>query len=399
MSGIATNHARDLLALSTAPGLGPQRVRRLLERFGSPAEVFGRSESELATVLGIGPALARRARQSFDTAHRKADEELAQLEKLGGRAVAVGDENYPALLAPLPDAPPVLFVRGDLDAALGRYPVAIVGSRDHTHYGHEQAGRFASALATAGLMVVSGGARGIDAAAHRAAMAAGGKTVVVLGTGLGVPYPPEHAGLFDEIADSGRGAIVSELPAQTPPIAQNFPSRNRIISGLSLGVLVIEAGRKSGALITARIAAEDHGREVMAVPGRIDSPHSAGCNDLLRAGGAGLVSDPADVIEQLEQSARFAHDETHAARYRAEPARTEPARTAPTPPLRPLAAVPLPETEPERSIMQALAEPKTPDQLAETLGLEIAALRTSITTLDLAGLIRREGTRIARRSG
>jgi len=409
--------SKAALALALTPGLGAIRARRLMERFGSAASVLGHGPAAIGQVEGIGPATAEKAVRGFERAVRQAADEIAQLEAMGGVLTALGQPNYPRLLAPLPDAPVALLHRGGL-ADVGGYPVAIVGSRQPTHYGIEQAERFAGAMASAGLTIVSGGARGIDAAAHRAALAAGGRTVVVLGSGLGVPYPPEHADLFDEIAGSGRGAIVSELPVRTQPAPRHFPTRNRIISGLSLGVLVVEAGRKSGALITARLATETHGRETMAVPGRIDAPASAGCNELLKSGGAALVTEPADVIDALESVARVAYPELHLMRHGFSHDGSVPEVTS-------AADRPVPErvaasiggasardhhVEPgpspaatagldgeARAVLEALDEPRTPDQLAEMLGVGIVALRTAVTSLDLAGLIRRDGTRIARR--
>lgn len=392
MSGVPPSDPIAALALTLTPGLGCVRARRLLERFGSAADVLRAAPAAMAEVDGIGPATARKAAGGFAHAVRRASDELEQLEAVGGSLTGWGDPGYPGLLSPLPDAPVMLTHRGSL-ACVGGYPVAIVGSREPTHYGIEQVERFASALATAGLTVVSGGARGIDAAAHRAAMAAGGRTVVVLGSGLGVPYPAEHADLYDEIAASGRGAVVSELPVRTQPAPANFPARNRIISGLSLGVLVIEAGRKSGALITGRLATETHGRECMAVPGRVDSPASAGCNELIKAGGAALVTEPADVVAALESAARFAHADLHAERYRPEATEANGSLWTPQPDPTDSAAI----DETARTVYGALDEPQTPDQLAERLGIGIVELRSAVTTLDLAGLIRREGTRIARR--
>lgn len=292
----------------------------------------------------------------------------------------MGDPDYPALLEPLDDAPTVVYVKGTVDPARDAFPIAIVGSRDCSAYGLEQAERFGGILAQAGLTVVSGGARGIDSAAHRGAVRVGGRTLAVLGCGLGNIYPPENGQLFDRIVESG-GALVSELPLRTPPSAENFPARNRIISGLSLGVLVIEAAAKSGALITSRVATEDHGREVFALPGRVDSPHSRGTLDLLKAGGAQLVTEPADIIHALEAAAHHVHRGTHADRY-------TPAQ-APTIALPPgVRADPLAE-----AVLEALAEPLTADQLLERVNSAAGALRSQLTLLEIQGRIVREGSR------
>ncbi len=218
----------------------------------------------------------------------------------GARLILLGDDDFPPLLAAIPHSPVGIWMKGTLSEA-DQLAVAIVGSRRCTLYGRQQAGRLAARLGEAGLTVVSGGAVGIDGEAHRGALRAGARTVAVLGCGLARCYPPQHESLFAQIVESG-SALVSEYPMTAPPLAGHFPRRNRIISGLSLGVLIVEAARRSGALITARVAVEDHGREAWVVPGRVDSPASMGGLELLRAGGAGLVLEHTDVLHQIEAS-------------------------------------------------------------------------------------------------
>lgn len=379
-----SNAARGLLALTLVPGMGPVRIARLLEALGSFERIRAASAAELARVPGIGDKTARALLEGLKTADAPVDRELEQLAKAGAHLVTLADDDYPPLLRSIPAAPPVLSVCGTLlPHDQDRYPVAIVGSRGCTHYGIEQSTRFAAAMGRAGLTVVSGGARGIDTAAHRGAMDADARTIAVLGCGIAKCYPPENAALFDRIAD-GRGAVISELPALTGPNADNFPARNRIISGLSLGVLVIEAGLKSGALITARHAADDHGREVMGVPGRVDSDASAGTHELLKQG-AHLVCEPADVIAILESDARHLHAGAHDAVTR-DPARPSLFQSTPTKDLGSL-------TDRQRAILVALDQPRTPDELAETTGMDAGPLRAELTMLEMAGRVRRTGTR------
>ena len=242
--------------------------------------------------------------------------------------------------------------------------------------------------------MASGGARGIDSAAHRGAVSAGGRTAVVLGCGLAHVYPPENRALFDQIVEAN-GCVLSELPIDAPPDKLNFPARNRIISGMSLGVLVIEAAMRSGALITARVAAEEHGREVFALPGRVDSDAIAGSLGLLKSGGAHLVTEPADVLSLLESPARHLAGGTHASRYGMSltPTASSPSEPATPPrPRRPQHA----EGTPERRVLDALTEPKTADAIAEATGLDTSETRRLVTMLELSGEVRRAGSKIAR---
>ncbi len=289
------------LRLLLAPGIGAATLARLERHFGSHAAAVSATEADLAGVQGIGSATAASIRRSLDETDPQ--RERSSMASLGVTLVLRGDEDYPVLLAAIADPPAALWARGGL-MPQDRLSIAVVGSRRCTAYGREQAARIASLLCECGLTIVSGGALGIDGEAHRAALRAGGRTIAVLGCGLARAYPPQHEDLFRKIVEQG-GVLLSEHRMDAEPRAAHFPRRNRIISGLSLGVLVIEASRRSGALITARRAAEDQGREVMALPGRVDSPASAGCLQAIREGWAALVTGHADVLTQLDSSSHL----------------------------------------------------------------------------------------------
>ncbi len=384
----------DILRLTLTPGLGPILIARMLEKFGSAKAAIAASSAQIETIRGIGRTSAPKVAAGIQGSEPLAAAEAALAEKLGVQLLAYGSPGYPSLLAETPDAPPILYVRGQILAdGPDQFAVGIVGSRECSAYGLEQSNRFAGVLARAGLTILSGGARGIDTAAHRGALTSGGRTIAVLGCGLAHCYPPENDKLFEQIA--ANGAVISELPLATAPQADNFPARNRIISGLSLGVLVVEAGQRSGALITARVAVEEHGREVMALPGRVDSPSSRGTLDLIKKGGAHLVTDPGDVIALLESQARHQHQGTHAARF-ARPATDglfEDAEEAPAEPVT-LAAPPLPDIH--RAILEALSEPRTLDELCESTGLEPGRARTEVTLLEVQKRVARSGSRLVR---
>ncbi len=298
---------RARLAWLLVPGIGPTRCRRLADAAGGCAAMLDAPVAEVAAVLGHTPGSVRIWQRAART--RDVEGELRRTRSAGAVLVGLGGFDYPPLLAAIPDAPPLLWIeRGDdanaKDSSVAAPAVAIVGTRRATAYGLETAARFGEGLASAGLAIVSGGARGIDAAAHRASLRVDGRTIAVLGSGLGRRYPPEHDRLFDEIV-AGGGAILSEWPIATEPRPGHFPRRNRIVSGLSLGVIVVEAARRSGALITARLAVEEHGREAMAVPGRIDMPQSAGCLKAIREGWAAPVASLAEIGEQLGDAGRL----------------------------------------------------------------------------------------------
>jgi DNA processing protein len=284
--------ARAEILLALTGDVGPILRGRLLECFGDAERVLSASDDELQRVQGIGPKIARRILKARQEVQLEA--QLALAAEHGLRILLPGRVDYPRLLAEIPDPPGVLFVRGGMEPA-DAMAVGIVGTRRATHYGKQTAERLAAGLARAGVTVVSGLARGIDAAAHRGALSAGGRTVAVLGSGVLNVFPPEHEKLAIEVA--AHGAVISEVAPTMPPLAGMFPQRNRIISGLSMGVVIVEAAHRSGALITARHAMEQ-GREVFAVPGQIDSPGSAGPHHLLRDG-AKLVTCVDDILEEL----------------------------------------------------------------------------------------------------
>ena len=288
-----SKYIRNWLKLVRAQGVGPVIFARLLKQFGSVETILGASAGLLAKVEGIGTKTAEeicRTRDKFD-----AEKEIAFAEKLGVRIINIEDERYPVLLKKIYDPPPVLYIKGTLVKS-DSLAVAIVGSRQCSHYGSEQASRFAHLLAGAGFTIVSGMARGIDSAAHSGALSANGRTIGVQGCGLAKIFPPENKQLFEKISQSG--ACISELALEYEPLSENFPTRNRIIAGLSLAAIIVEAMPRSGALITARAALENS-REVMAVPGRIDSPLSKGPHGLIKQG-AKLIESVEDVIETLE---------------------------------------------------------------------------------------------------
>jgi DNA processing protein len=289
---------RDWLQLALTEGIGPILSRRLIERAGDVEAACRADAKILREVDGIGAAKAAKIQQAIREAGAQVDAELARAAAANVRIICPDDgDDYPVLLRSIPDPPVVLYVRGTLEPR-DLNSIGIVGSRRCSYYGREQAERFASLLAGSGFTVISGGARGVDSAAHRGAMAQPqGRTIAVLGSGVDTPYPPENAGLFDLIAR--RGAVVSEFPLGTPPNKENFPRRNRIVSGMSRGVMVVEADVRSGALITARQAVEDHGRPVFAVPGRVDNPQSAGPHKLIREG-AVLTTCLEDVLHGLD---------------------------------------------------------------------------------------------------
>ncbi|HQR32223.1 MAG TPA: DNA-processing protein DprA [Blastocatellia bacterium] len=287
----------DWIALNLVRGIGPRTANQLLSRFGSPAGVFAASRLALQKE-GLKPETIQELKDSAIL--EKANAEIERLEKLNAQVITLEDDEYPDLLREIHDPPIALYVRGDLQKAMERPALAVVGSRRCSTYGVNVAESLSRELATHGLTIVSGLARGIDAGAHRGALEAGGKTIAVVGTGLETTYPKEHKKLEEQII--ANGAVVSEFPLGTPPLPQNFPYRNRILSGLCFGVLIVEASEHSGSLITARLAYEQ-GREVFAVPGNITSQTSFGPNFLIKDG-AKLVQIWRDVVDELPREAK-----------------------------------------------------------------------------------------------
>ena len=373
------------LQLSLAEGVGPITIRRMVDFAGSAESAAALSEKDLRSVEGVGPARAQSIRRALDAAGGRVDRTMDLAARSGVRLLCLEDSDYPALLRSILDPPAVLYVRGcfeprDLQA------LAIVGSRRCTHYGREQAERFGALLAAAGFTVVSGGARGIDVAAHRGALRhPQGRTVCVLGCGIDVVYPPENLELYGQIA--ARGAMVSELPFGTAPSAENFPRRNRIISGLSRGVLVVEADEHSGAMITARLAGEEQGRTVFAMPGRIDSPMSRGTHQLIRDGAilTAVLDDIVQGLGPVPEGARqlMLFDES------AQPAPAAAPQESAAPAM----------TERQRRILEALDDEPTPvDRIIERTGVDASAVLGELTFLTLKGVVKRiDGQTFARR--
>ncbi len=279
------------LALKFVENVGSVGFKNLVKAFGSPRAVFDAPLSALLKVPHIAHKTAQGIREFNDWP--QVTREIETAERMGASFITADSPFYPPLLSAIYDFPPVLYVKGRLSPR--DVCIAVVGSRLASTYGRFITERLCRELAMAGITVVSGMARGIDSAAHRGALAGKGRTIAVLGSGLDTIYPPENKELFEKISENG--AVITEYPFTTRPLAANFPSRNRIISGLSLGVVIVEAGEKSGSLITARLAL-DHGREVFAVPGNIDSPGTRGTHRLLREG-AKLVENAHDILEEI----------------------------------------------------------------------------------------------------
>ena len=345
------------ITLTLTPNIGPVRVRRLRERFGDVTAIFTATTSDLQQVEGIGPESARAIAAGRDGA--LAAEELAKAERFGATVLHCEDPRYPASLLEIYDPPLALYVRGQVPERW-KPGVAVVGSRLTTAYGIEMAKKLGYQLAYAGVAVISGLARGIDTAAHMGALAAKGPTWAVLGSGIDQMYPPENEELAARIAEEN--CLLSEFPLGTRPDRQTFPMRNRIVSGLSFGVLVVEAGKDSGALITAKQGLEQ-GRQIFAVPGRVDTPHSRGCHQLIKQG-ARLVEEVGDILSELE----FLF----------------PPETVSSP--RPAPADLSPE---EKAVFEALDREETPiDHLIAKCGLPSAKVSSTLLRLEMKKLVR-----------
>ncbi len=376
ISGVGREHLR----IHMTSDVGPVRLRRLLDHFGTLDRVRGASMAELQRVEQIGPRLAEallRSRQDD-----RVEREIDRANELGVRIVCGEDADYPKSLRGIPDPPICLYVHGSLKPA-DAVAVAIVGTRRCSHYGVEQSRRFSELLARAGFTVVSGLARGIDGHAHRGALLGAGRTIAVLGNGLASIYPPEHRALADEIAQSG--AVISEVAIDAPPDRGHFPARNRVIAGLSLGVIVVEAGANSGALITARLAT-DYNREVFAVPGRVDEPAmSAGTNRIIRDGEAKLITCLEDILDELGAVGTIMGTST--------PIDAAVADRAPDPPI-----PALPDNE--RAVYRVVCEGHSDtDAICTATTIGIAGVASALTTLELKGLVRQlPGSRFVPRS-
>lgn len=351
------SHRKYWICLSRVPGIGPARLQRILEHFSDAQAAW---EAGAADLLAAG--LDQTVVDSLLTARKRLDPdaELERVWKAGAKVITLADPEYPRLLREVEGAPAVLYVKGELREA-DDLAVAVVGTRSPTAYGRHAARLLATELAGYSVTVVSGLALGIDTEAHRAALAAGGRTVAVLGSGIDRIYPPENRGLAERIAE--QGALVTDYPLGTRPDAFNFPNRNRIISGLSLGTVVVEAGDRSGALITAAFALEQ-GRDVFAVPGPITSPKSEGTNNLIRQG-ARITTGVADILEELN---------LHIVRG-----------------AKPDEPLPTVDTEEGLVLSRLGYEPTHIDDLCRSLGLSAGKVGSLLALMELKGLVSQVG--------
>lgn len=348
---------RDWFALKRVPGVGNLMFRRLVERFGSPEAVFRADDADLLSVQGVTARLV--AALQHHRAGDATERELEAIQRSGYAVVTLTDPRYPSLLRRIADPPPFLYVHGTLPAAV--LNIAVVGSRNATAYGISTTRRLCMDLVRHRVTIVSGMARGVDTAAHAGAIAGGGCTVSVMGTGLNRIYPRENERLFHKIAENG--AVVTEFPLDTGPDAHHFPARNRIISGMCHGTVVVEATGRSGSLITARLAAEQN-REVFAVPGNIHSFKSVGTHDLIKEG-AKLVARAGDILDEFQHMETDAHD----------------SRRSPAPVYPEL-------TEDEAVVIDRLeADPLHIDDLARKLAFPPGRLSGLLLQLELKGLV------------
>lgn len=364
------------ITLNLTDGIGPILGRRIIDKAGSAQAACDATAAMLRSVEGIGTAKASKIADAIHAARAKARVEIEKAEAKRIGFITPDDDVYPHLLKTIPDPPLVLYLTGSIEAR-DLNAIAIVGSRKCSFYGREQAERFGQLLAQSGFTILSGGARGVDSAAHRGAMSVtNGRTIAVVGSGIDVPYPPENIELFAQIAE--RGAVLSEYPLGTPPLADNFPRRNRIVSGMSRGVLVVEADERSGALITARQAADEHNRVVMAIPGRVDNPQSAGPHKLIRQG-ATLVTRVEHIIEALGPLDASIPEMPL---FESVQEDDEPAPAS--------IAVPSGLSEQQQSLLTVITlDPRNVDSLAEASGLEVSVVLRELTLLTLKGRVKR----------
>lgn len=349
-----------LIALNMVDHLGPIRLKQLLQYFSSPVELLSATEESLRRVPGVGPETAQAIAKWEENVDLQG--ELKRIQEFGCTVLTEADDAYPPSLREIYDPPIVLYVLGSLQER-DRHGVAVVGSRRSSHYGMETARRLSYQISGAGLTVVSGGARGIDTAAHQGALSAKGRTVAVLGTGINLVFPPENAELYRKIAS--QGAVMTQFPFNRPADRQSFPIRNRLVAGMTMGTLVVEAPLNSGAMITANFAVE-YGRQVFAVPGRIDSPGSKGCHDLLKKG-AKLCEAVDDVLGEFE--------------YLFPPSRsaTSPSETTTTVPL----------NENESKLVACLEDgEKSIDELTRATGLTSAVTSVALLGLELKRVVK-----------
>jgi DNA processing protein len=385
MSAVISEAGRHHLQWALIDGVGPLTFQKLLITFGTAEEAWQAPARALERVHRVGADKADQIASQRTTVTPLVDAEVAAIEQAGGRILCRADADYPAGLKQLPDPPIVLYVKGELRST-DAVAVAVVGTRRCSVYGSEQARRFGELLAGIGVTVVSGLARGIDAFAHHGALDADGRTLAVLGTGLGEIYPPENRALAERLVSSG--ALISELPVRAAVRRENFPSRNRIIAGLSLGTLVIEAPKRSGALITARLANE-YNREVFALPGRVGDPNAFGTNALIRDGAAKLVLDLEDIVNELGEVGYHLQLREGAAAGHAPREQDTPAAGQPTP-LTPIE---------QRVLALISCDPILQDVVIQNAEYPPGEALAALTSLELKRLIRRLPGQLVARVG
>lgn len=363
MDDTSYNKFVKLRTILSIEGIGPVRVLNLINKFNSIDTIFELSKSDLKDVESINSNLADRivvGIKNLDSIQKQIDRELEKLEKLNAKVILFSDDDYPELLKRIYFPPLILYTLGEFKEN-DKYSISIVGTRKPTEYGKLEANRFASKLAQQNITIVSGMARGIDSAAHRAALASGGRTIAVIGSGLDVIYPPENRKLFNDIIENG--LIISEFEIGTKPDAQNFPKRNRIISGLSLATILVESRINGGAMRTANYAL-DQNREVFAIPGDLNKAESEGTNYLIQKNGAKLVREPEDILFDLELK------------------------------LKPVVGVNIPKPSIELSLFEEKIlvtikeEEKQIDKIADDTGLSTADCLVNLLSLEFKGLVR-----------